>query len=90
MGGEQDGSSAVFDILGHDRQKLPPRRRIQTGRRLVKNEQLRVMRECEAYCELGGHSSRKSHYPLVERQVKAVDELPKCLFVPVRIEPGDD
>ena len=53
VAGEQDGASLSRDQLDHALQELPPDRCIQTQRRIVHDQQLRVRRQRQGQGDLG-------------------------------------
>ncbi len=81
----------LTSVLGHRRhqqlQELSPGQRVETGHRLVQDEQLGSFRDGQGQGQLGALATGQLPGALVGIEAELADAAPGCLIVPVRVEP---
>ena len=82
MGGEHDAQSLVGDDLHQGLEELAPGERVQTGHRLVEDQQLRALGDRQGEGELGPLASRQPPGPLSEIETERADPAPGHLVGP--------
>ena len=86
VGGEQHAEPLLGHRLHQHLQELPPGQRVETGDRLVENQQLRALRESQGQGELSPLATGEPAGSLARVQAKAVDPASGSRAVPPGIE----